>query len=146
MSSSRRESISEEKKLLIFQAHRELVPIKVIARMYQVKESTVRSVVHRFLKNGVVSKKRKGRSKKLNSEQINSIREWIDEDCTRSLEWLSDKVKEVFDIDVSISTVSRYVDDVLAYSYKRLAVVPVRRNYASTKETRRNYALRFFDG
>lgn len=85
------------------------------------------------------------RSKKLNSGQINSIREWIDEDCPRSLEWLSDKVREVFDIDVSISTVSRYVDDVLAYSYKRLAVDPVRRNRTSTKETRRNYVLRFFE-
>ena len=144
MSSEPRESISEEKKALIIQAHRELVPIKVISRLYQVKENTIRSIVFRFLKNGVISKKRKGRSKKLNETQISAIKEWLWVDCQRSLDWICDKVKDTFDIEIFPTTASRYIDD-FCFSYKRILPIPVRRNTDDTKEVRRDYAVRFFE-
>lgn len=135
---------SEVKQLIIYAYSVDGLKFRAISEMYHVKIGSVKSIINRYKKDGQITRKNTGKPKKLSPDQINSVTDWVSEDCTRTLESLCDQVDSQFGIRVSKSTMWNYLDD-LHYSFKRISPIPVRRNSEEVKVARREYALRLME-
>ncbi|XP_061514175.1 uncharacterized protein LOC133393386 isoform X1 [Anopheles gambiae] len=114
---------------------------KDIATMLNMNRGTVYSIIKKFQNTWEVAAAKRGgnRAKLLSEEAAQSIRAWIDEDCTVTLKALVEKVYERFNVRVSTTTVAREIKG-FNYSFKRIHNLPERRNTDSTIEERRSYA------
>ncbi|KII69998.1 hypothetical protein RF11_02307 [Thelohanellus kitauei] len=74
-------------------------------------------------------------SKKLTQEQNDYILDLVDEDCSITLKELKIKLHERFGIQVCITTISKSLGDFL-YSFKRVHMIPKRRNGVQTINSR----------
>ena len=136
--------ISDSERNLIIKLYEEGKRIKFISDMLDLKSATVNSVVQTYKKFGSIKRKRGHRKSKLNELQKNEMKSWLDENCQLTLEDLANRVEEKFQIKVSTTTVFSYLDK-LHFSVKKISRVPLRRNCASTIETRFNYAKKFME-
>lgn len=102
----------------------------------------MRSIINRFKKFGRENRTKGHRPRKLTPNQVELIKCYVDEDCTRTLETIKDFILSQFNIELSTTSVHRYLST-LHYSLKRISPIPVRRNCQSTIEERFRYALKF---
>ena len=80
----------------------------------------------------------------LNASEQEALLEWIDSDCTLTLEVLKRACLEQFGKIVSLSTISR-VFRAFHYTIKRVRVQPERRNDPQAIAARREYAIMFIE-
>ena len=112
--------------------------ISNIAEVMGLKNPTVTGIIKQYQRDGRISSLPRGgiRNSKLNEQQKDLIKSWIDEDCSLSLKNIKTKIFEDLNIIISPSTISRYIDN-FHYSLKRVSIVPIRRNTPETLALRR---------
>jgi transposase len=112
-----------------------------IATDIELKYSTVQSIIRKFKKTGVIeSEKNKcGRKKKIGPNEETIIRSEISNDCSITLENIKNKINLVTGNEISIPTIHRSLRD-FEYSFKRVQLIPERRNSMSNIEARFIYA------
>ena len=118
-----RNSISIEKKKDVMRLYDLGICHGEIGKILGINEKTVSSIIYRAKKNKVLCKPRGHRHRILTAEHIERIRGWVDDDCTVTLSSLQDKIREMFDIEVSTTTIHRNLDN-LHYSLKRTVISP----------------------
>ena len=101
--------ISPSIRNLIMKAYDDGKNVRYISEIYGVKIKTIRSMIERFKKYGNEVRLKGTKKKKFNHEQIQEIKNYVNEDYTRTLEDIRDYVHDKFDIFVSISTIHRYI-------------------------------------
>ncbi|XP_035906549.1 uncharacterized protein LOC118509668 isoform X3 [Anopheles stephensi] len=144
---ARRQNISIEKKREIVQLYLDQHRITDIGNIMQLNTQTVSRIVHSYLKHWEVvdNSHRKGgpHLKKLNDEQIQTMKSWVDKECSLSLKKIAEKCREEFGVQVGLSTVRNYLTG-FSYTIKRVPPLPERCNRDSqTVEARKQYAVRF---
>jgi len=81
-----------------------------IASLYQFNVSTVRTIIKKYLQTGNYktgySAEREG-IQKINEEQKEQVRRWVDEDCSITLLKLAERILQEMEIKVSRQTIPR---------------------------------------
>jgi transposase len=97
---------------------------KSAAATFQVPYPTVVRIYAKFLKEGVTAKKTQGgrKPRKLCEEEVQSIREWLDEDCTLTLAELQVKLRTARRISISLTTIRTYILE-FNYTLKRVQTI-----------------------
>ncbi|XP_040175166.1 uncharacterized protein LOC120908323 [Anopheles arabiensis] len=141
----RNKTTSDEDRKRVITAYENGVAGKDIALMLNLHRATVYSIIKKFQKTWNVEAAKRGgnRAKLLPEEAVQSIRTWIDEDCTVTLKALAEKVHERYSVRVSTSTIARQIKG-FNYTFKRIHNLPERRNTSSTIEERKSYATMFY--
>ena len=101
--------------------------IKKASETFGIKISTTYDISNKYRK-GNQTKKRKRGSKKprlLNQEQRLQIVEWVDEDCTITLNELAQKFQDKFQFRPSITTIFNCLKD-FHYTVKRISKTVVK--------------------
>ena len=108
------------------------------------KHSTVHSVIKKIRYTGTASATVRAtpNTRKLKEEHVESLRRWIDEDCSITLKHLVAKLYENHNVAVSISTVSRAIEG-FHYTFKRMHNVAARAVLPSAEDGRKEYAENF---
>ena len=107
---------------------------------------SVYKIINTYKTENRVDAKLKGgsRNKKLNEEEIIYIKQMIDEDCTFTLRNLQSLIIQKFDKPVLIVSISNAIKG-FSYSFKRISLIPERRNNEENIEVRKIYAINFFN-
>jgi len=135
--------ISNEIRKLIIEKLDEGQPPKDVSILFNVNYDTVRSIYRTYKKDGRFEKKKTGhRRSLLSDQQKEQICDWVDEDCTLTLEQLKRKCLDEFNISLSISTVERALK-AFHYTIKRVHRIPNRRNDPSVIQQRFDYAINY---
>ena len=102
-----------------------------VAKIYGVSRNTITEWI-KHIKNLDLEKLRAPETRckphKLNKEQMSEVRSWIELDCSITSRALMIKIKEFYDIDVSITTAYRIIKR-LDYSY----ITPRPKHYKQDK-------------
>jgi len=97
-----------------------------IASLYQFNVSTVRTIIKKYLQTGnyktEYSAEREG-IQKLNEEQKEQVRRWVDEDCSITLLKLAERILQEMEIKVSRQTISRVLKS-FHYTLKPVHRIP----------------------
>jgi transposase len=114
------------------------------ASLFCVSRTTVGSIMRVFYQQGHTRKLPSGGNRKqiLSMEQKEAVLEWIDSDCTLSLQALKLACQERIGVAVSKATISRVLLS-FHYTIKCICLQPEQRNTPQTIEARREYANRF---
>lgn len=137
--------VSDETRKRIIEAYMNLnIPKKEIARTFGIKISTIYAILKIYETEGRVEKKLRGgvRRKSISIENSTFIKQLIEEDCGITLSCIKQKLFEKFNINVSISTISKYINE-FNFSFKRVSLIPERRNDAQNIEDRAVYARNY---
>lgn len=115
-----------------------------IAKILQVKRATIYEIIKKYQRTNVITAAKRGNNRlpKLSDTQKNSIKLWVNENCTLTLKSIVNKVMNEYNVSISKMTVSRILDG-FHYSLKRLHLIPERRNCQASIDARRDYAVRF---
>jgi len=116
-----------------------------IAKVLGVKLPAVYAIIKIFVEENRIEKKLKGgsRNRKLGPEQIQSIQNWIDDDCSITLKVIKSRILSTYDINVSLMTIGRYIT-AFNYTIKSTKLIPQRRNDDRSIDDREEYALAYF--
>lgn len=143
-----RQHISVENKKKIVKLYLDQYRMTDIANIMDLNIQTVSRIVQKYLKDGEVQdnshKKGGPHTKKLNEEQLQIVKNWVDEDCSLSLKTITEKCLAEFGVRICISTARNYLTG-FNYTLKRIKLLPERRNTPQTIEVRKQYALRFIE-
>ncbi|XP_049292943.1 uncharacterized protein LOC125768820 isoform X3 [Anopheles funestus] len=142
----RNKTTSDEDRHRVVTAYENGASGKDIAKMLNIKRGTVYSIIKKYQKTWEVSAAKRGgnRPKMLSDEAVQSIRSWIDEDCTLTMKVLVEKVHERYSVRVSTTTIAREIKG-FNFSFKRIHNIPERRNTDSTIEERKSYAAMYYE-
>lgn len=140
-----RVKISNEKRKLIVDAYNRGDALHIISTALDVKYETVRKVIRVYKESGRIEKLKKGhRPKKFTVNEMEQICDWVDRDCTVTSNELVRKCQDIFNKNVSRSTINRCLKD-FHYTLKNVRLIPERRNSEDVIEQRYNYAIRFLE-
>ena len=139
---SSKKQIHTSIKKLIVQARDSGQKFCDIAATFQLSVNTVKNIVRYVRMNQTITKPNGHRPRKLNEQQINQLREWVDEDCQRTLVDLVTLMKETFEVDISTASIGRYLDR-LHYRVKKISIVPIAGNCSITIDKRFDYCISF---
>ncbi|KII71570.1 hypothetical protein RF11_04615 [Thelohanellus kitauei] len=108
--------------------------------------SLVLGVARIRLTPGRVDSNKRGYTKpeNLNEDQKEMIKSWVDNNAGIHLRTIVTKVQEEMDISDGKSTIDRILRR-LHYSWKRMSIIPDRRNNESTLNIRERYATRYLE-
>ena len=137
-------AISNETRKNVIMAYENGHANKNIAHILNVNISSVYAIIKVYLSESRINKKTKGgtRIMKMATEHIQSLQNWIDDDCSVSLEALKTRLMEVYSLNVSIMTISRYITE-FNYTLKRTKLIPSRRIDDKSIDDRETYALQY---
>ncbi|XP_049292935.1 uncharacterized protein LOC125768818 isoform X3 [Anopheles funestus] len=143
-SKRRCKATSDEDRKRVVAAYEKGCTVRMIAEMLSLKRPTVHSILKSYWKTGEYEARKRGgiKTKKLTSAILVDMQSWMDEDCSISLSKLSQKIYECHAIRVSKPTIARAIKN-FNYSFKRVKILPERRNNSSTVEERKEYALSY---
>ena len=131
--------ISSEIKKLIISAHSDGLNSTEISKRFGINASTVRVIVYLSKKTDKSNRSPGGSKKRLDDNMISTLRSWFEDDCQISLSAAAKKLEETFNVKVSSSTVKSYLDR-LHFSFKRISIVPHRRNSPDVIEARKIFS------
>jgi transposase len=136
--------ISNETRHRIIEAYNKGSSISLISTILNYNRTTISKIIKRYVSTGSFIKKTRTsfREKKLSTEQVTLVRQWIDENCTLTLRAISNRCSEEFGVTVSTSTIATVIKE-FAYSLKRVHLVPQRRNVEEVVEKRFLYAQNY---
>lgn len=134
--------ISDESRIAIILNLNKGKSSKEISEIFNISKYQVHRIKKTYDVDGRTTSKKRGgsRGKKLTMDAINFILDEVDKDCSIRLKDLKTLVRGRFGIDVSESTISKEIIG-FGYSFKRVGIIPERRNCEVVKETRRLYAV-----
>ena len=141
-----RNNINNDVRKKIVDAYNNGKSAIIIADILGLKRTTVSTIISNYIKTGTFERKfkTKNTARKLLSEQIEKIQEWIDMDATISLRDIAAKCQSEFSVFVSKSTIHKRINE-FSYSLKRLSLIPERRNNLDNIEERYAYAMKYYD-
>lgn len=98
---------------------------------------------YEWIKSGRDHMLKKGgrKPKALTEDQIDRVVEWIEEDCSRSLKQLKEKVLEEFHVSICVSTLGNYLEGRF-FTLKQVHKQPVSMNSIENKALRADYVRR----
>ena len=140
-----KEKISNEMRELIVSKYTSGERIQDIALMFDFKANTVAKICAKFRKTNLIHKQQTGhRKRKLNDTQRDDILDWIDDNCTLRLKDLKTKLLYKYPemVSISLNTIDRVFRH-FHYSFKRVTLVPERRNSPDVIERRFLYAIEY---
>ena len=119
---------------------------KDIANILNINVSSVYAIIKVYLTENRIDKKLKGgvRKRALTDAHIQAIQNYIDLDCSITLQSMRQKLKNDFNIEVSTMTICRYIKS-FNYTLKSITLIPLRRNDAQSIDAREAYANTFFN-
>lgn len=115
-----------------------------ICKVLKIKYKTGHGIWTKYNKTDSIDVKKRGgkRPKLLDDAQREIVREWVDEDCTLTLNDLQDKIGEELGIQVGPSTVNNYITG-FGYTFKRLVIRTIPAMTDAAWQQRREYAMWF---
>jgi transposase len=117
---------------------------ETIPRLFGCHRKTVKRIVVAYLDEENVGTRPRGGSRPLlSSQHEDSIRAYISDDCSITLESIQEKLIEKFEVHVSVSTIFRAIRG-FSFSLKRTTRIPAHRDEEDLVERRRLYAIEFF--
>jgi transposase len=137
---------SNDDRNRIINAYLQAIPPDDISNTLKIPINTIKSIIRIYVKTGRIKKLKRGSSrvKKHNHEQLDTLKSWIDENCTITQNKLVEKVKEVFKIQCSHTTINNYIDG-FNYSLKKISLIPERRNNFNAIFERCVYAQKYLE-
>lgn len=127
---------------LIITKYEENETCNSIATALHLKYQTVYSIIRLYKNSGRVLSlhTHNGRGKKLTEACLNSLFMLMRDDCSITLNEIKTKLFKMNNITVSVSTINRALKH-FHYSFKRISLIPERRNTVETINKRFEYAL-----
>jgi len=115
-----------------------------IGRILGLPRTTAATIVSNYYANGSVEANVRGGNYrgKLSTQQKETIKYWVDEDCLLTLKELVQRVQTEFNLTVSTSCVDRCLRS-FHYTIKNVLPVPAARNSERTIQLRFDYAQNF---
>jgi transposase len=141
----RNNKISDEIRGLIINSMNNGTTANNVGHQFNVLPNTVRKIYSTYRRTQNTTKKSAGhRQQKLSDAQKEQICDWVDEDCSLTLQQLKTKCLTQWPNinQISLSTVNRAVQN-FHYSVKRISFVPERRNTPDTIQARFDYAVQY---
>ena len=137
---SGKKPLSNEKRALIIDLFNQGKSNTEIVSVLNCSRFQVYRAIKVFNETGRIEKKTTGglKKKKLSTEHTEFILNIIDEDCSVTLNQLKKMIKDQFDLNVSIPLISKVIGD-FSYSFKRVGLVPERRNCPEVLDQRKKY-------
>lgn len=134
-------TISDSIRKLIFKKYESGHSISYISQDLDINYATVQSIIRKFKTTGQIcsSKKNCGRKKKINAIQETIIKNEISNDCSTTLKNIREILIQKTGVEISLSTLHRTIED-FEYSFKRVQLIPERRNITANIESRFLYA------
>jgi transposase len=139
--------ISEEKRMDIINGIHVLgKTMTEAAELYRVKRSTVSSIMKVFTKENRIRRLPMGGNRRcvLSNEQKALVLQWVDSDCTLTLQQISLCCIDEFAMTPSKSVLSRTLRD-FHYTIKRLSIQPARRNTVEVIIARKAHAEHYIE-
>lgn len=135
--------LSNEKRQLIIKLSNEGKSNIEISKTLSCSRHQVYRAIKIFDTEGRDEKKITGglKNRKLSQEHNDFIMDLVDEDCSITLKEIKRKLNERFQLQVCISTISNVLGDFM-YSFKRVHLVPIRRNCINTINLRFQYIVK----
>ncbi|XP_061498810.1 uncharacterized protein LOC133391178 [Anopheles gambiae] len=132
---------SNEDRERIVQAREMGSSVSVIAKSLNIKRTTVYNVLRKYHATMKVEAEPRGKvmEKKISPQIREQIKRWIDEDCSTSLEKITYRILEQFQVRVCRSTVAKEVGD-FNYSLKRLHLHGDQKHEGDIVAARQEYA------
>ena len=142
----RRMSLTDDLRKRVVDAYKNGMSVDVIATAFGLPRSTAYGIIRMYQDEDRVESKKRGRphEEKLSADDKETIKAWIDEDCSITLRQIAARLLEERQISVSEPTISRCIK-AFHYTLKRITRLPERRNDETTIEERAAYAERFFE-
>jgi transposase len=143
-SMSRGSTISNEVRKQIIDAYNNGNSCITIAEILGIERTTVSSIFKSYINTGLFEKKVRilNTPEKLSIENKNTIKTWIDENCTLSLRSIATRCLFEFNVAVSKSTIGNLMNK-FSYSLKRVHLIPQRRNDHECIQNRYEYVQSF---
>jgi transposase len=135
-----RRKITNNERAFIIRKYYNNTNIKQISEELEMNRNTVTSIIRLFEKTGRIEMKstRSPRRKLLNDEAILFIRNEVDREVSLTLKALKTKVYEQLNISCSTTTIENALKK-LHYTFKRVELVPERRNIENNINIREIY-------
>ena len=145
-STQRRRSICLEDRRRIVDAYVARRTVADIADLMQIPRTTVHGIIKRYQEEDRVEVQRRGgpRTKKISVEIGNTIKGWLDEDCSISLAAIKQRLETELGVTVSITTVFRCIEE-FCYTLKFTSRIPERRNDVASIGIRAEYASQYIE-
>jgi transposase len=129
---------TKEEKQRVLDAFNEGEDWALVAKHNQIPYSTATRIIR---KQSVVNKPRggaKARRIKCTKEVLIRLADLINKDCTFTLKYMRDKIKEEFGVDLAVSTIATKLNGML-YTIKQARYVPHTANNAVNKQKRKEF-------
>ena len=120
---------------------------KEVANQFGTSQPVVSKILKKYRETGMKHAEPKGGAiieKKLKDCHIRALEEMISDDCSITLEKMKENLLDRFNLDVSVSTISRYLIG-FKYSFKRISVQSEKANSLENKLIRKEFAQNFFE-
>ena len=142
----KRHQVSPDVRRLVLEHHEKEEPVEKIAKTLLLPPSTVRTIIKHFDLTGEVEcKKRKGRKRILDENDLGFLREKVQENYLLSCKELSNQEYVSKGKLVSRDTIRKAMKRDLRYSVKILRLQPVSRNPEHTIQRRFDFAQHFME-
>jgi transposase len=117
-----------------------------IASIFRFKRTSIYSIIKKYKDGKPVERMRKGGIKRkiLSDSDISPIKSWIDEDYSITLKQIKVRCENDLSIQVSKSSLARYIGN-FNYTFKKISLLPERRNDLETIDLRAEYAESFMN-
>lgn len=138
------QNISNNTRYLIIDNHNKELSVKEISEFLNLKLSTVRSIIKKYLNTGKVEKDKKGGNNhvKVTDEISLGIINYVDNNASASLSKIAQYIFREFQINLNVSTVNKVLKK-FHYTLKEVLLVPERRisqeNITQQKEYSRSF-------
>lgn len=134
-------TITNEMRNLICKKYENGKTIREISEELEFNYYTLAAIIRKYKTKGIATseKNKCGRKKLLNDEDGNMVRQIISSDVSTSLQEMKNTLEVNHNKHVSISTIHRMIQS-FEYSFKRVQLIPIRRNQDNNKEVRFNYS------
>lgn len=145
MTKRKSQKLTNEQRKCIIDNHNRSMPATEISKFFNIPVTTVRTVISIFLKTGRIESIKSGgpRNVKINNEIRIKIRRMVEEDACVTLKQIKMMVFNDFNLNICLATIYRCLDS-FHFSWKKLALIPIRRNIDENKEARYIYAQTYF--
>ncbi|KRH93284.1 hypothetical protein M153_11580002516 [Pseudoloma neurophilia] len=137
--------ISDQIRRLIFKKHLKNIFNAEISRDFVISATIASRIIKRYLETLDFSTQSRGGDRRtvLTENHRAFLKNMIDEDCQKTLQYLTDTLNKRFNMTVSFKTVKRAIDN-FNFSLKIIILLSVRPNTIENIEMRHKYTQSFY--
>jgi len=146
MSLNKRARPSDETRKHIVNAHLTGIKQSELVNIFNLPKSTISSIIKTYKTQHRTVQKKRGKQppKKITPEIKSFLFNLIETDCTITLQSMKERIKRKYDIDISNSTISRFLKQE-KITLKRVKCISAEQNTMETIEMRKEYAKEMLD-